>query len=467
MSGSILSTGASLLAVVVLVLLNGFFVAAEFALVSVRKSRIDQLALEGSARARQVQRAITHLDTYIAATQLGITMASLALGFVAEPSIARLLEPLFAGFLPHEGAWFTSHTVALVISFAIATVLHIVFGELAPKSIALQRAEATSLWVTAPLDLFLKIFRWPIRALNGIGNGVVRLIGLEPAGEHGSVHSVEELELLVHSSREAGFLEEQQERMVAGVFDFGERQASRVMTPRTELDAVPETIGLPELAKRAAEGRHSRLPVYEGDLDHIVGVVHAKDVLRALESGVPTAGFDVRGLMRAVPYVPESLPLDELMAELRRQGAHLAVVVDEFGGTAGLVTLEDLLEEIVGEVTDEFDATNQPVEQLPDGSVVLDGLMAIEEVAERFGLDIEEPFYDTVGGYVFGQLGREPALGDELALPDDRRLRVVELDGLRVARVLLLPAGRSDRPPSAVATASPAAASAGADGREH
>ncbi len=436
-----LGTILNLTAVVALVLLNGFFVAAEFALVSVRKSRIDQLANEGSGRARVVQRAIAHLDTYIAATQLGITMASLALGFVAEPSIARLLEPLVARIpgLPHEGATITSHTVALVISFAIATALHIVFGELAPKSIALQRADRTALWVTGPLDIFLRVFRLPIAALNGIGNAVVRLIGLQPAGEHGSVHSVEELELLVHSTREAGLLEEQQERMVAGVFDFGERQASRVMTPRTELDAVPVTIGLPELAHRAATGRHTRLPVYEGDLDHILGVVHAKDVLRVLDSGMPPGRFDARQVVRRVPVVPESMPLDALMAEIRRQKAQVAIVVDEFGGTAGLVTLEDLLEEIVGEVADEFDPAGEPVQQLPDGSVVLDGLLPVEEVDERFGLGIEERFYDTLGGYVFGQLGRAPLVGDEVALPDGRRLRVTELDGLRVARVLLVP----------------------------
>lgn len=454
MSGDILSTSASLLAVIVLVLLNGFFVASEFALVSVRKTRIDQLALEGSVRARQVQRAIGHLDTYIAATQLGITMASLALGFVAEPAIAGLLEPLFVRlpFLHGDAPIASSHVVALVVAFVIATMLHIVFGELAPKSLALQRSEVTALWVTAPLDIFLKIFYWPIQALNSLGNGVVRLIGLEPAGEHASVHSVEELELLIHSSREAGFLEEQQERMVAGIFDFAERQASRVMTPRTELDAIPATIGLAELAKRAAEGRHSRLPVYDQDVDHIVGVVHAKDVLRALESGVSEDGFDVRSLMRDVPYVPESLPLDELMAELRRKGAHLAIIVDEFGGTAGLVTLEDLLEEIVGEVTDEFDPAREPIERLPDGTVMLDGLMSIEEVAERFDLDVVEPFYETLGGYIFGQMGREVVVDDELALPDGRRLRVVELDGLRVARVQMLPPGMSDTPPKAIAT---------------
>jgi CBS domain containing-hemolysin-like protein len=432
-----------------LVLLNGFFVAAEFALVSVRRTRIEQLANEGSGRARRVRRALDHLDTYIAATQLGITMASLALGFVAEPAIAAILDPLFARvpWLHGPGAVVSSHTVSLIIAFAIATALHIVFGELAPKSIALQRSEATSLWVTAPLDLFLRLFRLPIRVLNGIGNAVVRLIGLEPAAGHSAVHSVEELEILVHSTTEAGYLETQQEQMVAGVFDFGERRASRVMTPRTELHAVPVTIGLDELTAEAAEGRHSRLVVYEENLDHILGVVHAKDVLRVLarrlsatSSGATVPPFDLRDILREVPFFPESLPLDELMAEMRRRGAQVAVMVDEFGGTAGIVTLEDLLEEIVGEVKDEFDPTQEEIVPQPDGSYLVDGLMAVEEIDERFGLGVEEPFYETVGGYVFGQLGRAAALGDEVTAPSGRRLRVAELDGLRVARVLILPA---------------------------
>ena len=457
MDSGIGPTIVRLVAMFGLVLLNGFFVAAEFSLVSVRKSRIDQLVNEGSARARQVGRALEHLDLYIAATQLGITMASLALGFVAEPAIAALLEPLFVTvpFLHGEDAVISSHTVSLVIAFAIATALHIVFGELAPKSIALQRAEATALWITVPLDIFAKIFRLPITVLNNIGNGVVRLIGLQPSGEHGGIHSVEELELLVHSSREAGLLEEQQEQMVAGVFDFGERRASRVMTPRTELHAVPVTIGLDELTTEAVEGRHSRLVVYENDLDHIVGVVHARDVLRILSQRLKVADgaspalppFDVRDILRQVPFFPESLPLDELMGALRRQGAQMAVTVDEFGGTAGIVTVEDLLEEIVGEVQDEFDQHQEAIVAQADGNHLIDGLMSVEEVDERFDLGVEEPFYETLGGYVFGQIGRAASVGDEIVAPSGRRLRVTELDGLRVARVLLLPAapqGASD-----------------------
>ncbi|HEU5330649.1 MAG: hemolysin family protein [Thermomicrobiales bacterium] len=443
-----------LVAVLVIVLLNGFFVAAEFALVSVRRTRIAQLVSEGSGRAKRVQRAITHLDVYIAATQLGVTIASLLAGAVGETMLTPLLEPWLGQVLPREGGFITAHLVAVIISFAFVTVIAIVLGELVPKNLALQRTEPMALWIALPLDIFLRIFRPVVLLLRWLGNLVLRLLGLQPGLEHSSVHSVEELELLVHSSREAGYLEEQQERMVAGVFDFGERQASRVMTPRTELDAVPVTTGLPELTARAADGPHSRLAVYEGDLDHIIGVVHAKDVLRTLERAIDTPTnpapeamaahpFDLRAIVRDVPFVPESLPLDELMAELRKRKAQVAVVVDEFGGTAGIVTLEDLLEEIVGEVADEFDSAQESITPQPDGSVLLDGLVAIEEADERFGLGIEEPFYETVGGYVFGQLGRAAVVGDEVATPSGRQLRVTELDGLRVARVLLLPPGEN------------------------
>ncbi|MGQ0794279.1 MAG: hemolysin family protein [Deltaproteobacteria bacterium] len=426
-----------LAAVVFLVLLNGFFVAAEFALVSVRKSKIDQLVNEGSARARLVQKAIAHLDTYIAATQLGITMSSLALGFIGEPAVAVLIEPLLARFLPPEGVYFTSHGVALVIAFSIATALHIVIGELAPKSIALQRPDGTALWVTAPLDIFLRVFRPFIYSLNWVGNAVVRLIGLKPVAGHASVHSVEELGMLIRSSREAGVLAEHQEEMVAGVFEFGARYASQVMTPRTEIDAVPITIGIGELAKNFSELSHSRLPIYEDDLDHILGVVLAKDVLSLLERRVDASSFDIRSVMRKVPFVPENLPLDKLMGELRRKKSHLAVVIDEFGGTAGLVTLEDMLEEIVGEVADEYDVSDEWVRKFPDGSASIDGLMTIEEANSLFGLGIEESFYDTLGGYIFGRLQRTADVGDVIGLPDGRTLRVTELDDLRIARALL------------------------------
>jgi len=444
-----MSTPVSLLAVLVLVLLNGFFVAAEFALVSVRRTRIDQLVMERRPRARGVQRALARLDTYIAATQLGITMASLALGFIGEPALAHLFEPLTQRFLPETGATITAHGAAVIIAFTIATALHIVFGELAPKSIALQRPEATSLWVTAPLDVFLKTFRPFIFVLNGIGNAVVRSLGFEPAGEHASVHSVAELELIMKSSREAGVVDAQQEYMVAGVFEFAGSHAREIMTPRTEVEAVPVNVSLGELARMASEGSHSRLPVYDGDLDHIVGVVHVKDVLRALrlqDLGDDTAPFEVRSIMRKVLFVAESLPLDRLMAQLRQVRLHLAVVVDEFGGTAGLVTFEDLLEEIVGDVADEFDTGGEQIQEHADGRVDLDGLLPVDELNERFELGIEEDFYDTIGGHVFGLLQRPPQVNDEVRVPDGRILRVTALDERRIARLSLLPAVDANAP---------------------
>lgn len=441
-----MATGLGLIAVLALVLLNGFFVAAEFALVSVRRSRVAQLANEGDKRARRVQQALGHLDTYIAATQLGITMASLALGFIGEAAIAPLLEPLLGAVLPHgHDALLTAEGIALTLAFVIATALHIVIGELAPKSIALQRTDVTALWVTGPLNLFITLFRPFIVALNGLGNAVVRALGLEPAGEHAAVHSVEELALLVHATREAGLLEEEQERMVAGVFDVGTRRVSRVMTPRTELDTVEVTLPWPEVVRHVTQSRHQRLPVYAQDPDHILGLLYAKDVLRVLADPRPRGGpVDLRTLLRPVPFVPESLPLDDLLVTLRRERVQAAIVLDEFGGTAGLVTLEDVLEEIVGEVR-EADTPGASVEILPDGSLMLDGLLSLEDVNERMDLGIADPFYDTLGGYVLGQLGRAPLVGDEVALPDGRHLRIVELDGQRVARVRLAPAAGDQR----------------------
>jgi len=442
------STLLSLAAVLVLVLLNGYFVAIEFALVGVRRTRIEQLAQEGSARARSVLRALPHLDLYIAGAQVGITLASLALGYLAEPAVSALLEPVLSPVLPPSGV-FSLHTVSLVLSFATATVLHIVLGEQVPKTIAIQRAEATAMWLTGPTTLFIKIFRPAVWFIGALTNLTLKALRLPSTGHHHAVHSVEELELLVRSTREAGLLHEQQERMVAGVFEFPDRQASQVMTPRTEIEAIPLSVSLEELERRAGESAHSRLPIYDGDLDHIVGVVHVKDVLRAavLRDADRSAPFDLRATMRKVLFVPETLPLDRLMAELRRHKLHLAVVTDEFGGTSGLVTFEDLLEEIVGDVADEFDTVDESVEERPDGSVVLDGLLSVDEVNERFGLGIEEPYYDSIGGHVFGWLQRAAEPGDVLALPDGRRLEVLEVRNRRIARLLLLPApapGASD-----------------------
>lgn len=285
-----------LIAVLLLVLANGFFVATEFALVSVRRTRIEQLSAEGSRAARTVRRALNHLDQYIAATQLGITMASLALGWIGEPALAALIEPPLAVVLPHDLALISSHTIGTVIAFILITALHIVLGELAPKSIALQRPEPTALAVGGPITLFNTVFRPAVSLLNGTGNLVIRLFGLKPeAGGHGTIYSEEELKLVVHASAQGGALLPQEERLINRVFQFADRQAHEVMVPRTAVVGIAETATLDDLLEAVRAEHHSRFPVYRGDLDHIIGVLHTKDILRQLDfsKGRPPESFDL------------------------------------------------------------------------------------------------------------------------------------------------------------------------------
>src|SRR5580765_299331 len=327
--------------VLVLVLANGFFVAAEFSIVTVRKTRIDQLIAEGHRGARAVRRAITEPENYIAATQLGITMARLALGWIGEPALASLVQPGFT-FLPAMIAETTAHSVSVAIAFAIVTALHIVLGELAPKTIALERAEATALLVVKPTELFMKAFSPFIRLLNGTGQAVVNVLGMRGSGKHAMVHSEAELKMLVTASQEAGVLEEQEEQMLHRVFGFGDLTAGQVMIPRTELVAVAAETTVPDLVVQIAQGPHTRLPVYRTDLDDVVGMLHVKDLLRALAPGEPKA--NAGSLAREVLTVPVTLGADDLLAEMRRRRAREALVIDEYGGAAGLVTFESLME---------------------------------------------------------------------------------------------------------------------------
>jgi putative hemolysin len=431
-----------LLAVVALVLANGIFVAGEFALVSIRRSRVDQLAAEGNVLAKGVRDALDHLDMYIAATQLGITMASLALGWIGEPALAHLIEPLVVAlpFVPVEERSTASHTIVAVVAFIVMTVLHIVLGELVPKTMAIQRAEATALLIARPLGLFLYVFRLPIVVLNAMGNATVRLFGLQPSAGEEAVHSPDELRLLVAGSQEAGVLDETEAEIVTRVLGFHELAVREVMVPRTELQALPVTATLGEVMRLAITSGHSRFPVYEGDLDHVLGVLHLKDLFKLLKQGRP-ADFSLRPLVRDLRVVPDSLPADTLLAQLRREQRSLALVVDEFGGVAGLVTLQDVLERIVGQFGDEFEAARPEVQPQPDGSVLIDGLARIEDVARECGLAVRPEDTDeveTMGGLVMLRLGRLPSVGDEVPL-DGTVLRVEQMDGRRVARLRLLP----------------------------
>ncbi len=420
-------------AVVLLVATNGFFVAAEFAIVTVRKTRVDQLIAEGNRRAAVVRQAVTHPDSYIAATQLGITMASLALGWVGEPTVASSIEPLFDR-LPAAWAAVSAHSVAVAIAFALITSLHIVFGELAPKTIALQHTEGTALLVTGPTRAFMTVF-WPfIALLNALGRRAVGMLGLREPSGHSMVHSEEELKMLVTASQEAGVLEEDEEQMLHRVFGFGDLTAGQVMVPRTEMSGIRADATLDQVVDLLTRQPHPWLPVYRQGIDDIVGFLHVEDLFPALRA--PAPGFRVTDYLREAMTVPETLKADEVLEEMRKRRTHHAVVIDEYGGTAGLVTFEGLMERIVGEVGSEFSAPGTRISVLPDGSALIDGLALTTDVNAQFGLHIDEDTYTTVGGLVLGLLGRRARIGDRVEI-ERRVLRVEALDHLRVARVFL------------------------------
>jgi CBS domain containing-hemolysin-like protein len=411
--------------VLALVFANGFFVAAEFAIIAVRKTRIDQLIAEGSHRALAVRRAVTDPDSYIAATQLGITMASLGLGWIGEPALAELVLPAVT-FLPTGIAEGTAHSIAVAIAFAIVTALHITLGELAPKTVALERSEATALLVVKPTEVFMRVF-WPfIRLLNGMGRAVVRVMGLHGSGGHAMVHSEEELKMLVTASQEAGVLEEQEEQMLHRVFDFADLTAGQVMVPRTELVAVDADTTGHELLSVIAKAGYPTIPVYRDDLDNVIGMLHAIDVVKAIAAG--QRDISAAAVARDTLNVPETMAADVLLASLRQKGVREAIVIDEYGGTAGLVTFEWLMERIVGA------AGTGRITVHPDGSADVDGLTLVTDVNEQFGLNIDESTYTTLGGYVMGRIGRRARVGDAVDV-EGRRMRVVGLDGLRVAKV--------------------------------
>ena len=432
MEHSLAATLWRLVGLLALVCANGFFVAAEFSIVTVRKTRVDQLIAEGHGGARAVRRAVSAPDRYIAATQLGITMASLGLGWIAEPALASTLEPALS-FLPAHLAAATAHSIAVAIAFAIITATVIVFGELAPKWIALERPEATAIWLVRPLELFMRVF-WPfIRLVHGTAQGVIRVLGLRGADQRAMVHSEEELKMLVTASQEAGVLEEQEEQMLHRVFGFADLTAGQVMIPRTELVAVAADTPLRELLRQIGQGEPTRLPVFREDLDDVVGMLHVTDLLKALGAG--DANVSAGALAREVLTVPITLGANDLLAEMRRRRAREALVIDEHGGTAGLVTFESLMERIIGEIPGEMGAQTRTVVR-SDGSADIDGLALVSDTNGQFGLHIDEGTYTTIGGYVLGRLGRRARVGDTIDV-EGRKMKVEAIDGLRVAKVWL------------------------------
>jgi putative hemolysin len=423
-----------LVAVFLLVLSNGFFVAAEFSLVSVRRTRVAELVSQGVTPANAVQDAIQNPDRVIAATQLGITLSSLALGWIGEPAVAHLIEPIVNLFPPAVRAG-VSHTISATMAFILITFLHVVVGELAPKSIALQNPENTALFVARPTLWTEKIFKPAIWLLNGTGNALLRLIGVKPASGHQMVHSVEELKMLVTASAAGGVVEADESEMLHAVFDFGQLVVRQVMIPRTEMVAVEADTPLYEIISLVSDSTYTKFPVYDDNLDQILGVVHIKDLLNALHEP-DHEKFTARKFVREALFVPETLSISILLREFRNKRQHIAIAMDEFGGTSGLVTLEDLLEEIVGEVSDPFDQYSPEFQVLDDGLILVDGLALIEEVNDRLGLDLNDPAYDTIAGYVLGKLGHIPQVNETIE-DGDIRWKVTEMDGMRIAHLAM------------------------------
>ncbi len=416
-------------AVLALVLLNGFFVAAEFALVGARRSKLQEMQEAGDRLAKFALRALDNLDRYISATQLGITIATITLGWVGEPVLAALMDSVLGlfGIEPSPGA---AHTAAgIAVAFAVITFLHVVFGELAPKTVALVMPERLSGWVALPLMLFARVMMPFISLLNGTANASLRLFGIKPMGESRHVHSPDELRMLVMQARAHGTLDESDSAMLAGVFDFHEKKVQDVMRPRTEMAALSIDATEDELRETLSRERYSRYPVYQESLDDVVGVFLAKDLW--LHDG--KTPFSLRQFVRDPLYVPATRLAVRVLDDLRKTRAHMAVVLDEYGGTAGIVTMEDLIEEVIGDIADEYDMVSRESVEV-NGVLELAGNLSLIDVRSDHRVMIPDGDWTTLGGYVFARLGRIPRVGDHVVFPGGD-LEVIAMDGRRVAGV--------------------------------
>lgn len=417
-----------LIAIVVLLTLNGFFVAAEFALVRSRRTRLESMARTGDWKARLALRAASNLARVYSASQLGVTLASLALGALAENALGGWFSSRLSG-LPMAIEVSVRVGLAAAIALAVVTFFHVVFGELVPRGIALSHPEQVARWTTPPLLAF-GVMTKPLTALlNRASDVMLRVVGQKSANPEENVHSPEELRMLVEQSQEVGVLQAQDAHMLEGVFEFSEKNAREVMTPRTEIDALDITSTLDETLALVEESGRSRYPVYEETIDNIVGVVLAKDLIPILQRR--PADFSLRTIMRPVHVVPGQREVEDVLADFKRLKVHIAVVLDEYGGTAGLVTMEDLLEEIVGEILDEYDEPLEHPEREGADLVIVPGATNIDELNERFGLDVPTDDYTTIGGYIFGELGRLPVVGDRLTA-GGAIFTVREMEGRRI-----------------------------------
>lgn len=433
----------NLVLVLFLVFLNGFFVAAEFAMVKIRASRMAQLVEEGNKKAKTAQTLIKNLDAYLSATQLGITLASLGLGWVGEPAIAHLIEgPLGKMGVPEVAV----DTIAFIIAFAIITILHIVLGELAPKSLAIQRAEATVLHVARPMILFHRIMYPFIWILNGTANKVLKWIGVESAKEGELAHTEEEIRLLMKQSNRSGLIDNTEMALFDNIFEFSDRISREIMVPRVDMVSIDIKDSHEEIIEKIDRERHTRYPVSHGDKDHIIGYVHVKDLYLQISNGKQ---FAIQSILRDVIMVSEAAEISAVLKQMQKSRTQIAVVVDEYGGTAGLISTEDIIEELVGEIRDEFDNEElAPILKAKDGYSV-EGRVLVEEINDLLGIEMDDVDVDTIGGLMYSMLAKQPEIGDT-ASTHGFVFTIEKMDENRIERISIKRVTETKPAPAAV-----------------
>jgi CBS domain containing-hemolysin-like protein len=438
-----------LLAVFALVLMNGFFAAAEFSLVAVRLSRVRQLVERGDSRARIVQDLLGDLHRVVSGVQVGITVCSLALGALGEATLSGSFQMLWGAGASTRLTPLIIHASAISLSFLLLSVLHVILGELVPKSLSLARAERVALLIARPFRWFLNAFRPAIDLLDGISRRIVRALGVAPPQSHTQAHSAEELQIQIQQARERGVLAPGEERFILSAIELAQVQVREIMVPRPDIHSLPANASLDDVMRAFATTQRSRIPVFQDTEDHVLGFVHVKDMLwvlldreRSLVENTPPPEFDLRRILRELLIVPETKPASELLLELRAKRSGVALVVDEFGSILGLVTLEDILEQMVGEIHDEFDVIERPL-TLADGAMVFDASLNVRDLEAQYNISLpEDPGYATVGGFVLSRLGFIPRGGESFE-HGGFRFTVIEMDRRRIARVKIQPV----RPP--------------------
>lgn len=429
-SSSSISQLFMVISAIILVGLNGFFVLSEFAIVKVRRSKLEELVKKNKTNAKLALKITKNLDTYLSATQLGITLSSLALGWIGEPAIARLLERLFASFFVNNQILL--HSISFIIAFTIITLLHVVCGELIPKSIAIAKAEQATLFVARPLYMFRILFFPLITIFDSLAGFSLRRIGIEPTKDSEHAHSDEEIKIIIGESLKGGYLDSIESEILKNAVDFSDTTAKEIMTPRKDIVCLFEDNTYEENIEIIKQTNHTRYPYCKEGKDNIIGMIHIRDLLQnTLQQTAPKENLS--SIVRELIIVPENASISNILTKMNKKQIHTALVVDEYGGTAGLLTMEDIIEEIMGDIRDEHDKEIEGIEKIDENNYTIDGMLDIDSVAEKLNIpeDVEQV---TIGGYVFNLLGKEPVVGDSV-VDENFIFEVLEVDGMRIKTI--------------------------------